>query len=65
MTFDEFRNVMESVYPRTRNIDAATKKINEHYIKEHSQYMIPPQIYEGVIRQMVRHVANALEEQDR
>jgi hypothetical protein len=57
----EFRSHMEAVYLKTKDINAAAKQLNEDFSREIAEYMVPPQIYEGVFRQMVRHVANALE----
>jgi hypothetical protein len=47
---------------KTKDIDAAAKKLTEDFSNEIPGYMIPAHIYEGVIRQMVRHIAACLEE---
>ena len=55
---------MEAVYLKTRDIDVAAKQLNKEFSGEISEYMVPPEIYEGVFRQMVRHMATVLEGKD-
>jgi len=59
-----FRSHMEAVYLKTRDIDVAAKQLNQEFSGEIAEYMVPPEIYEGVIRQMVRHMATVLEGKD-
>jgi len=58
----EYRRYIEAVYLKTKDIDAAAKELNEDFARQIPGYMIPPEIYEGVFRQMVRHLAAKLEE---
>jgi glyoxylase-like metal-dependent hydrolase (beta-lactamase superfamily II) len=56
----EFRASVEDIYLRTGNIeDTAREMINTFYSKD-TDYIIPPEILEGVYRQMVRHIADAI-----
>lgn len=59
----EYRHAIEGAYMKTKDIDAAAKKLTEDFSNEIPGYMIPAHIYEGVIRQMVRHIAACLEEE--
>ena len=58
----EYRAYMESVYLKTRDIDAAAREVGVDFCRQNPQYMVPGDIYEGVCRQMIRHLAEALEE---
>lgn len=58
----EYRHAIEGAYMKTKDIDAAAKKLTEDFSNEIPGYMIPAHIYEGVIRQIVRHIAACLEE---
>ncbi len=57
----EQRLEMERTYARTRDVDAAARELNERFHAEHPDYFLPPEIFEGIYRQMVRHIAQALE----
>jgi 2-aminobenzoylacetyl-CoA thioesterase len=57
----EKRALIEAVYRRTRSVEETVKElVNETYAK-HPTYFLPPEIYAGIYRQTVRHVAGALE----
>jgi glyoxylase-like metal-dependent hydrolase (beta-lactamase superfamily II) len=58
----EFRRHLEAAYLKTKDIDLAANDLIEEFSAEIAEYMIPPEIYVGVIRQMVRHIASMLEE---
>jgi glyoxylase-like metal-dependent hydrolase (beta-lactamase superfamily II) len=55
------RALMEEVYGRTRDIDAAARELTETFFAEHPDYLLTPAIFEGVFRQMVRHIAGQRE----
>ena len=54
------RAKMEDVYLRTRDIDAAAQELVDFFFKENPDYIIRREIYEGVQRQMLRHIAKGL-----
>jgi len=54
------RATMEAVYLKTGEIDTAAKRLMEEFYKANPDYIIPPPIYEGVYRQMLRHLARHL-----
>jgi glyoxylase-like metal-dependent hydrolase (beta-lactamase superfamily II) len=58
----QYRAYMESAYLKTRNIDAAAREVGADFCRQNPGYMVPAEIYEGVCRQMIRHLATALEE---
>jgi glyoxylase-like metal-dependent hydrolase (beta-lactamase superfamily II) len=55
------RAQMEDIYCRTRDVDATAKELTSAFYAENPDYLLPQEISEGVYRQMVRHVAAALE----
>ncbi|MGQ9654567.1 MAG: MBL fold metallo-hydrolase [Thermodesulfobacteriota bacterium] len=57
----ENRTEMEKTYSRTRDVDAAARELNEKFHAQHPDYFLSPEIFEGIYRQMVRHIAQALE----
>ena len=58
----QYRAYMESVYLKRRDIDAAAREVCADFCRQNPGYMVPAEIYEGVYRQMIRHLATALEE---
>ena len=44
------------------DVDAAARTIVTAFHKENPDYIVIPEILEMVYRQMVRHIANAMEE---
>jgi glyoxylase-like metal-dependent hydrolase (beta-lactamase superfamily II) len=60
-TAAEYRAYMESVYLKTRDIDAAAREVGVDFCRQNPGYMVPAEIYEGVCRQMIRHLAAAME----
>jgi len=56
-----FRADVEACYRRTGDVDVAAKELNDAFYAEHPDYFSPPEIRLGVYRQIVRHIANALE----
>ena len=55
------RAKIEKVYARTRDEEAAAKELVSAFYAENSDYLLSPEIYEGIYRQMVRHIAGAME----
>lgn len=57
----EHRSKMEKVYLNTCDINQAAKEMVGLFYAENPEYFLSPEIFEGVYRQMIRHVAEALE----
>lgn len=57
----EHRTVMEEAYLRTKDIDRATHELCATFYDEYQDYFLPREIFEGVYRQMVRHIAEVIE----
>lgn len=57
----EHRAFLEDVYTRTKDIDRATEIATRSFYDKASDYLVPPSIMEGVYRQMVRHIQEAVE----
>ena len=55
------RAQMEEIYRSTRDIDAAAQKLTSSFYEENPGYFLSPQIFLDVHRQMVRHLATAME----
>ena len=56
-----FRALMEQCYQRTGDIEIATREMVSSFYKVNSDYFLSQEILEGVYRQMIRHIANAME----
>jgi 2-aminobenzoylacetyl-CoA thioesterase len=56
----QFRASVEDIYRRTGNIEATAREMIGFFYDDNSNYLIPPEILEGVYRQMVRHIADAM-----
>jgi glyoxylase-like metal-dependent hydrolase (beta-lactamase superfamily II) len=59
----EKRALIEALYRRTRSVDETVKELVAEVYANHPAYFLPPEIYVGVYRQTVRHIAGALEKQ--
>ena len=57
----EKRALIEAVYRRTRSVDETVKELVAEIYVNHPAYFLPPEIYAGIYRQTVRHIAGALE----
>lgn len=57
----ENRTEMEEAYLRAKDVDAAARELNDRFHARHPDYFLSPEIFEGIYRQMVRHIAQALE----
>ena len=55
------RTLMEEVYRSTRDIDVAAEKLVSSFYDENRGYFLSPEIFLDVYRQMVRHIASAME----
>ena len=61
----EHRSLMEDCYLRAGNIETAAKEMVDSFYAEYPDYFLSREIFEGVYRQMIRHVALAMESQGR
>jgi glyoxylase-like metal-dependent hydrolase (beta-lactamase superfamily II) len=57
----EKRARIEGIYRRTGSIEETVKLLVEEVYSRQPDYFLPPEIYAGVYRQTVRHIAGALE----
>lgn len=55
------RAEMEEWYRREGDVDRAARLYTESFFKGNPDYFLTPQIYEGVCRQTMRHIATCLE----
>jgi glyoxylase-like metal-dependent hydrolase (beta-lactamase superfamily II) len=55
------RAKIEEIYRRDQDIDAAAKRLTSAVLDEYPDYFLPPEIMLDVNRQMVRHIASAME----
>jgi len=56
----ERRVAMEEAYRRTGNVESAALELTASFYAQNPDYFVSQEIYEGVYRQMIRHVAQAL-----
>jgi glyoxylase-like metal-dependent hydrolase (beta-lactamase superfamily II) len=54
------RTRLEEIYRRSSDIDAAAREAASSFIKENPDYFLTFDIYEGVCRQMMRHIAKTM-----
>jgi glyoxylase-like metal-dependent hydrolase (beta-lactamase superfamily II) len=55
------REMMEEIYRRTRDIDEAACELVKGFYRENADYILSPDIFEGIYRQMVRHIAKMMD----
>jgi glyoxylase-like metal-dependent hydrolase (beta-lactamase superfamily II) len=60
----EHRTLMEEVYCSTGDIDSAARKLVGSFYDKNPDYFLNPEIFLEVYRQMVRHIASAMEGKD-
>lgn len=60
----EKRAMIEMVYRRTCSVEETVNELVNEIYARHPDYFLPPEIYAGVYRQTVRHIAGALEKKD-
>ena len=51
---------LEDIYRRSLDIDAAAREMASSFIEENPDYFLTLEIYEGVCRQMMRHIAKTM-----
>jgi glyoxylase-like metal-dependent hydrolase (beta-lactamase superfamily II) len=56
------RALIEETYRKTRDIETAAHELTEGFYRGGDDYLIAPEIFEGVYRQMVRHIAGVMED---
>ena len=56
----EERSIMEEVYRRTGDIQKAARELTSAYYQKYPDWVVPPEILEGVFRQILRHLAGNL-----
>jgi glyoxylase-like metal-dependent hydrolase (beta-lactamase superfamily II) len=52
------RSLLEQTYDRTHDIEIATQELIRAFYEENPDYFLAPEIFKGVFRQMVRHIAD-------
>lgn len=57
----EKRELIEAVYLRTRSEEETVNELVAEIFTSHTGYFLPVEIYAGIYRQTVRHIAGALE----
>jgi glyoxylase-like metal-dependent hydrolase (beta-lactamase superfamily II) len=60
----ERRALIEALYRRKDSIDETVKALVEEIYSRNPSYFLPPEIYAGVYRQTVRHIAAAMEDKN-
>lgn len=55
------RASLEMAYRRTGDIDSAAKELTADFYQNNPDYFLPPDIFEGVYRQAIRQLADAIE----
>ncbi len=61
----ERRALVEEIYRRTGDIQRTAREMVIAFCKENPDYMMDPEILEGVYCQMVRHIVSAMEDRSR
>lgn len=54
------RKEMEELYLQTRDIEEAARELTRRFYGQNPDYLLTPEIFQGVFRQMVRHVAGQM-----
>jgi glyoxylase-like metal-dependent hydrolase (beta-lactamase superfamily II) len=58
---ERHRAMIKKIYLRIGDIDATAKKMVAIFYRRNKDYFLNPSIFEGIYRQMVRHIASSLE----
>lgn len=58
---DEKFALMASIYRRSRDVAIAAKEAASSFLAQNPDYFLTQEIYEGVCRQMMKHIARTLE----
>ncbi len=56
------RSLMEELYRFTRNVELTAEKLVSSFYQDHEDYFLPREISLDVYRQMVRHIANTIDQ---
>ena len=56
----EERLILEEAYRRTGDIRIAAKELTKEYYQKYPDWIVSPEIEEGVFRQMLRHIAGTI-----
>ncbi len=54
------RSEMEEVYLQSRDMEVATRELVEGFYRDNPDYLLTPEIFAGVFRQMLRHIVKEL-----
>lgn len=54
------RKEMEELYLQTKDVDEAARELTRRFYSQNPDYLLTPEIFQGVFRQMVRHVAGQI-----
>jgi len=57
----DLRSLIEETYRRNRDIDSTSRRLLSVFYSENRDYFLAPDIFFEVYRQMVRHIAGAME----
>ena len=58
----ERRALVEAIYRRTRDVNDTAQEMVDAFYRENPEYILAPEILLGVTRQLVRHIAQAMED---
>lgn len=51
---------LEKIYLRVRDIEMATEEVASSFLAENPDYFLTPEIYRGVCRQIIKHIAKCV-----
>lgn len=54
------RREMEELYLETKDIEESARELTRRFYAQNPDYLLTPEIFQGVFRQMVRHVAGQM-----
>ena len=58
----EYRALLEDKYRQTGDIDVTAREITDEFISTYKEYFLTPDIMRGVNRQILRHIAGAMQD---
>jgi 2-aminobenzoylacetyl-CoA thioesterase len=56
----EERLILEDAYRQTGDVQIAARELTRQYYQKHPDWVVSPEIEEGVFRQMLRHIAGVM-----
>jgi len=56
---DEEFERLSNIYERFRDVEVAAQEAASSFLKEHPDYFLTPDIYEGICRQMIKQIARS------